>query len=178
MTALIALLLTFCFTVLPQTKPEPLDGVNRPFHDQLLDSLAGRWRITGTIVGQPREMNLTADWVLNHQFLFLDEKDANAASGKPGYEAHIYIGYDNASERYVIHWIDIFGGRFSETLGYGTRNGNSIRFNFEYPDGPFHNTFTWNAQEKSWHFFLEQKDAQGMWKTFAGQTATRVKSRI
>jgi hypothetical protein len=77
------------------------------------------------------------------------------------YEAHIYIGYDNASDRYVIHWIDIFGGRFSEILGYGTRSGNSIKFVFEYPDGPFHNTFTWNSGDNSWRFFLEQKGADG-----------------
>ncbi len=32
-------------TALPQTKPEPLDGVNRPFHDDLLDHIAGRWKI-------------------------------------------------------------------------------------------------------------------------------------
>jgi hypothetical protein len=160
---------------MPQSKPEPLDGINRPFHDDLLDHLAGRWKITGTIVGQQREMELTAEWVLNHQFLFLDEKDSTAVAGKPAYEAHIYIGYDNASERYVIHWIDVFGGRFSETLGYGTRAGNSIKFIFEYPDGPFHNTFTWNPGDKSWHFFLEQKNAEGKWKAFADQTATRVK---
>jgi hypothetical protein len=41
------------------------------------------------------------------------------------------------SERYVAHWIDVFGGRFSETLGYGKRAGDEIDFIFEYPDGPF-----------------------------------------
>ena len=158
-----------------QTKPEPLDGVNRPFHDDLLDHLVGRWKVTGVVVGQKREMDLTAEWALNHQFLFLDEKDTTTVPGKPGYEAHIYVGYDNASERYVLHWIDIFGGRFSETLGYGTRAGDSINFVFEYPDGPFHNTFTWNPENKSWRFFLEQKDEDGKWKTFADQTAVRVK---
>jgi len=175
MTNLFALLLTFCLTAFPQSKLEPLDGVNRPFHDDVLDHLEGRWKISGVILKQPREMSLTAEWVLNHQFLFLDEKDANTSAGKPGYEAHIYIGYDNASERYVIHWIDIFGGRFSETLGYGSRAGNSIRFNFEYPDGPFHNTFTWSPQDQSWHFFLEQKGEEGKWKTFADQKAIRAK---
>ena len=167
--------LLLALTALPQTKPEPLDGVNRPFHDQLLDHLEGRWKITGVIVGRPREMDLTAEWVLNHQFLFLDEKDSTTVAGKPGYEAHIYIGYDNASDRYVIHWIDIFGGRFSETLGYSSRSGNSIKFVFEYPDGPFHNTFTWIPDDKSWHFLLEQKNAAGKWTVFADQKATRVK---
>jgi hypothetical protein len=160
---------------LPQTKPEPLDGVNRPFHDDLLDHHAGRGKIAGVNVGRQREMDLTAEWVLNHQFLFLEEKDATTVTGKPGYEAHIYIGYDNASDRYVIHWIDIFGGRFSETLGYGLRSGNSIKFVFEYPDGPFHNTFTWIPEDKAWHFLLEQKNAQGKWTIFADQNATAVR---
>lgn len=137
------------------------------------------WRVAGRspalLSASSAEMDLTAEWVLNHQFLFLDEKDAITIAGKPGYEAHIYIGYYNASERYVIHWIDIFGGRFSETLGYGARTGNSIKFVFEYSDGPFHNAFTWNPGDKSWRFFLEQKGVNGKWKTFADQTATRVK---
>lgn len=38
-------------------------------------------------------------------------------SSPPNYEAMVFIGYDNTSERYVVHWIDVFGGRFSETLG-------------------------------------------------------------
>lgn len=120
-------------------------------------------------------MEITAEWVLNHQFLSVIEKDATATPAKLAYEAHIYIGYDNTSERYVIHWLDIFGGRVSETLGYGTRDGNSIKFNFEYPDGPFHNTFFWNPPENSWRFLLEQKDTAGKWKTFADQTARKIK---
>ena len=171
-------LILFLFALLPsvqQSKPEPLDGPNRIFRDGLLDNLQGRWKLTGIVMRSPREMDLSAEWVLNHQFLLVHEKDTAAGKGKIPYEAQIYIGYDNASDRYVIHWIDIFGGRFSETLGYGTRSGNSIKFVFEYPDGPFHNTFTWNPEEKSWRFFLEQKDAEGKWKTFADQKALRAK---
>jgi len=37
----------------------------------------------------------------------------------------------------VLHHLAIFGGRYSETLGYGARNGNEVRFVFEYPDAPF-----------------------------------------
>lgn len=168
----LSLLATAAFA---QGTPEPLDGPNHPFHDDLLDHLQGQWKVTGTIRNKPREVDLTAEWVLNHQFLLVHQKDAPQADGKLGYEAQIYIGYDNTSDRYVVHWIDIFGGRFSETLGYGTRQGNSIRFNFEYPDGPFHNTFTWIPQENAWHFVLEQKDAAGKWKNFADQTARKVK---
>jgi hypothetical protein len=36
-------------------------------------------------------------------------------------QAWIFLGFDHRSERYVAHWIDMFGGRASETLGFGTR---------------------------------------------------------
>ncbi|HLO00023.1 MAG TPA: DUF1579 family protein [Pyrinomonadaceae bacterium] len=97
-------------------------------------------------------------------------KDVNA---RPIYEAMVFIGYDNASERYVAHWIDVFGGRFSESLGYGTRAGNSIRFVFEYPDGPFLNTFTWNAETRTWTFLMQHKNAAGMWVRFAEDSLRR-----
>jgi hypothetical protein len=163
------LLLFLLLTALAASAQESLDGPNHVFHDDLLDHLQGSWKVTGPIRGHPAEVHLTAEWVLNHQFLHIHQKGISSP-----YEAEIYIGYDNASERYVAHWTDIYGGRFSETLGYGTRSGDSIRFVFEYPDGPFHNTFTWDPKTKSWHFFLEMKDSAGKWKTFADQTAVKV----
>jgi hypothetical protein len=159
--------------VLPALAQEPLDGPNRVFHDDLLDNLQGQWKLTGPVMGRPMDMQLTAEWMLNHQFLHIHQKALNSPAGQVPYDAEVYIGYDNASDRYVVHWIDVYGGRFSETLGYGTRSGESIRFNFEYPDGPFHNTFTWNPQAKNWRFLLEQKDAAGTWRTFADQQAAK-----
>jgi hypothetical protein len=159
----------------PQDKPQPLDGPNRLFHDDLLDNLQGQWTLKGHIAGHPGDAELDATWVLNHQFLKLHEKGKAAIPGRPLYEADVYIGYDNASERYVIHWIDIYGGRFSETIGYGQRSGNSIKFVFEYPDGPFHNTFIWNPDSKSWRFLLEQKNDAGKWGVFSDRTGVRSK---
>jgi hypothetical protein len=49
------------------------------------------------------------------------------------YEARVYIGYDSTSKNYVVHWIDMFGGRVSETLGHGTREGNSIKAGVQLP---------------------------------------------
>jgi hypothetical protein len=175
MMRLVFLILAAGLAALPQTKPEPMDGPNRPFNDDLLDNLQGQWKPTGMIVGHPGDADLDAAWVLNHQFLKIHEKGTAVIPGRPMYEADVYIGYDNSSERYVAHWIDIYGGRFSETLGYGTRSGNSIRFVFEYPDGPFHNTFTWNPESKSWRFLLEQKNNLGKWSVFADRMAVKAK---
>src|SRR3954447_15321599 len=118
----------------PALGQEPADGRNRIFRDELLDKLVGTWKLTGKMTGRTVENSVRAEWVLNHQFLLVHMKDVAVPAA---YEAMVYIGYDNASERYVVHWLDNFGGRFSETLGYGTRFGNSIKFVFEYPDGPF-----------------------------------------
>jgi hypothetical protein len=104
MARILPLLLVMAMAAFPQTKPEPLDGPNRPFHDDLLEHLQGRWKLNGTVMGQSREMELTAEWVLNHQFLLLREKDTSTISGHPLYDADIYIGYDNTSDRYVVHW--------------------------------------------------------------------------
>ena len=129
----------------------PLDGRERIFRDELLDTLVGDWKVSVKFKTRTAE---NTEWVLNHQFLLLHMKDLNTP---PQYEANIYIGYDNTSDRYVAHWIDVFGGRFSETLGYGTSNGNSINVVFEYPDGPFLNTFTWSKDKNSWTFLIQQK---------------------
>ena len=143
---------------------EPLDGPNATFKDELLENLVGDWKLSRQIRGRTVENSAKVEWILNHQFLRIHMKDVQTPST---YEAMVFVGYDNASERYVVHWIDVFGGRFSETLGYGKRDGNSIKFVFEYPDGLFHNTFTWNAADKTWTFLMEQKNQQGKWTRFA-----------
>jgi hypothetical protein len=140
-----------CATARPCAGQDPLDGPARVFRDDLLDHLVGRWTLTRTIRGKVVENVVDADWVLNHQFLRLTMRDI---ATPPAYEAVIYIGYDNTSERYVAHWIDVYGGRFSETLGYGKREGNILRWVFEYPDGPFHNTFQGERSRDSRAFVL------------------------
>lgn len=167
----VSLLTCFGLFAASSAAQQPLDGRERIFHDELLDNLVGEWKITRKFKTRTAENNAKVEWVLNHQFLLIKMRDVN---NPPQYEANIYIGYDNASDRYVAHWIDFFGGRFSETLGYGTRSGNTIiKFVFEYPDGPFHNTFTWNKDKKSWTFLMEQKDSTGNWTLFAEDTLVR-----
>ena len=146
-------------------KAEPLDGVNRPLRDTVLDQLVGHWQVNRTMGGASSGSTVDASWVLNHQFVQFHYLP-NAGSSQP-YEAIVYIGYDNMSDRYVVHWLDIFGGRVSETMGFGSRAPNGMRFNFEYPDGPFTNTFTFDPSTRGWNLVLRQKNARGEWTTFA-----------
>jgi hypothetical protein len=140
-------------------------GVPQPvFHDELLDQLVGVWNLTGAARGQPVHEAVFAEWVLNHQFLMIHRKQMDGPN-----ESFLYIGYDNVSDRYVVHRLDNMGGRGSEFLGYGLRTGDKIQFVYEYPTRPFRQTLTWDTKEKSWQFLLESKERQG-WTTFATET--------
>ena len=153
----------------PKPSPPPPDGPQARFEDPLLDELAGEWRLTRAI-GTRREENLVdAGWILNHQFFRLHMIDVKSP---PGYEALVLIGYEHADRRYVIYWLDVFGGKFSEK-GFGVREGDTIRFEFPYPDGPVRNTFTWNAGARTWRSLIEQHDEQGRWSVFAEDTLRR-----
>ena len=144
------------------------------FRDDLVEHMAGRWKVSGQIMGHDAHHQVEAEWALNHQFLRIHEKtEAGAPTSEKPYEAIWFLGYDSTSERYVLHLLDVFGGRFSETLGYGTRDGNAIRFVFEYPDGPFHTTFAWSPEKDSWQWLMTQKDKNGNWKTFGELQLTR-----
>jgi hypothetical protein len=155
---------------------QDLDGPKHVFRDPLLDNLAGTWNLKGKILGHDADHIVEAEWVLNHQFLRIHEKDQNSAANVAvPYEAMIMIGYDNASDRYVVHWNDVYGGRFSETLGYGTQTGNEIRLIFEYPDGPFHTTFRWFPDSRHWTWHMQTRDKTGKWVDFAELTLVRAK---
>ncbi len=163
-TSIVLAAVTLSATAVGAQQPPPLDGPHRPFQDSLFEHLTGTWSMAGAVRGRPATYALRGDWVLNHQFLRLDMRDATEP---PAYQATVYIGYDNASERYVAHWLDAFGGRFSETLGYGQRSGGAVRFVFEYPDGPFHTTFTFDPAGGTWAILMEDRGADGAWREFA-----------
>ena len=167
-SSLVLLAATLLFSVATGAQAPP------PWKDPFVDHLAGAWKVEGTLVGQRAHHTVIAEWVLNHQFLRIEEKTSpDAPKTESSYDSLWFLGYDDVSERYVLHLMDIFGGRFSETLGYGTRNGNEIRFIFEYPDGPFHNTMRWVPEKETWEWLLEQKDKNGKWAPFADLHFTR-----
>ncbi len=140
---------------------EPVDG--------LLDQMTGTWTLTGTLLGRPANHCVEVQWILNHQFLQIHEKDKTDG----GYEALVLVGRDEKSERYVVHWNDIYGGRVSETLGYGVRSGDEIALVFEYPEGPFRTTFRWVPAKKQWQWVMRTKNDKGQWEDFGRMTLTR-----
>jgi len=161
--SLLAIASTLGIHPLRAQSPAPMDGPQRPFEDSLVGQLAGTWFMSGRMGSRPVGYDLHAGWVLGHQFLRLEMRDTARV---PAYEARVFIGRDNMSDRYVAHWLDVFGGRWSETLGYGTRTGQAVEFVFEYPDGPFRTTFARSATGV-WTVRMRQRAATGQWQDFA-----------
>jgi hypothetical protein len=145
------------------------DGPKRIFRDEFIDNLSGEWKLTRKIRGKEVENKVKAEWVLNHQFLQLHMTDV---ADPPAYEALVLIGYAHADKKYVAHWCDTYGGKFS-AVGYGKRSGDSIEFEFLYPDGPFYNTFTWDAKTTGWTFRMESRRKDGKRALFAEDTLRR-----
>ena len=143
--------------------------------DDLVDHMAGTWAMEGRVMGRDAHHKVQAEWVLNHQFLRIrEETDAGAPASEHRYEATWFLGYDPVSDRYVVHLLDMFGARYSETIGYGVRDGDSIRLVFEYPDGPFHTTYRWSPEKDTWQWLMEQKNKDGKWTNFADLKLTRL----
>jgi hypothetical protein len=136
-------LATILLTSLAMTPQQPIiaaddppDEPKRIFKDDFIENLVGDWKLTRRIRGTEVHNTVKAGWVLNHQFLQLHMKDvANPRT----YEALVLIGYSYTDKQYIAHWCDTFGGKFS-ARGFGKRSGDSIEFQFQYPDGPFFNS--------------------------------------
>lgn len=142
------------------------------FDDPFMDKIAGKWSAGGKIGGDSVIYHFEASWELNLQYMVLSFADT---ASNPQYTAKVFIGYDCISERYVCHWLDNFGGRFSETLGYGTRTRNKLEFRFEYPDGPFVNQFIYNEEQNTWQMHTTTKNREGVWVTFGDIYLKRIK---
>ena len=169
MRAILKILAAFMFVAMASAQQPPA------WQDDLVEHFAGMWKLEGTVAGRPAHHKVTAQWVLGHQFLEIHEQTAaDAPASESRYDALWFLGHDEVSERYVLHLMDVFGARYSEAIGYGTREGNELRFVFEYPDGPFHKRWRWLPETNAWEWHLEQKDKTGKWKPFADFKLTRM----
>jgi len=142
------------------------------FTDALLDNLVGDWHVARKYGdGRTAENTLHVEWVLNHQFLELHYRDS---ATPPKYEAMVFIGFDGKAQRYVIHWIDVFGGAASKTIGTGTldETAHTIYFQFNYLDSQFINGFGFDPPSKTWTSVMRQK-SKGPWTLFAQDKITK-----
>jgi len=162
-TCWVVLLTAVCAVAIAQVPPE--------LRDDFLDKLVGEWRVERKFPsGRTLESTVRGDWVLNHHFVELKYGYADTA---PQYEADVFIGYDDAGQSYVCHWVDVFGGRYS-ALGRGKIDNEkrSIEFRFESKEGALTNKFTFDAETKRWTSLIRQEE-KGAWKVFAEEKWAR-----
>lgn len=148
------------------------------FNDPLADHLSGKWVLTGQMDKGQVTHDITAEWVLAHQYLEIDEisREKNK-NGSPVYQAKVFIGWDAGKNIYDCVWLDDYGSISTQSLGYAKPNGNSIAFVFQNRDdaGGFHTTFTWHPESSTWSMDMDNVATDGKISPFARTTLTAAK---
>jgi hypothetical protein len=140
----------------------------------MLERLVGHWELSGTMMGRDLKQGCAASWALDGQFVNLSCRETREPPlAKVAYESVMFIGYDPVSERFVAHLMDVYGPRYSTTLGLGALEQQVIRLVFEYPESPLHTIMEWQSGAGSWKFTLLQKDKNGEWTNFAEKQLRR-----
>jgi hypothetical protein len=133
-----------CFISLAARAQQP------PLQDAFLDHLAGNWVSQGNFVGEQTTHDLSAEWILNHQYLLIHDVSRATENGHPAFDTKLYVGWDAAAKQYACVWLDNMGGLSPESLGYATRTGDELLLVFKHKDDETHLTFAYNAGTNSW----------------------------
>ena len=82
-----------------------------PINSPLLDHLAGKWVLQGTVGKQALTHDLDAEWVLQHHYLRFDEVSREKNDkGQPQYEATVFVAWNEKTKQYSCVWLDMYGG--------------------------------------------------------------------
>ena len=154
------------FILLATAIPGTAQAVTPPSEARpaILRALDGSWRMSGDIRGKQVTYSMSASAALQGTFTEMRMKDVQVPAQ---YEAVVFIGFDQASQTVIAHWMDNHGAKYSIAHGTGQVTGNSIQLLFPYQSGNFRNTMTYNAATASWTFVLESAQPDGSWKHFA-----------
>jgi len=152
----------------------PAGAQQATLRDPLLDHLVGHWVLEVRMDKGETTHDISAEWVLGHQYLELQEvsRDKNA-DGSPAYQALVFIGWDAKLKIYDCVWLDDYGSISTQSLGYATPSGDSIAFVFQDRDdaNKFHTTFTWR-KDGTWAMDMDA-EANGKLLPFARTVLTR-----
>ena len=162
-------ILFFSIVVLPGFSQQ------KTLQDTLLDHMCGKWVLRGLIAGQSTVHDITAEWVLNHQFVLIREVSREKdEKGNPQYQANVYVGWAESTAEYVCIWLDVWGGFAPESVGRAKRHFDKLPFDFRDSKGvaSFHTTFAYDKISDTW-FWMMDNDKGGALKPFARVSLTR-----
>lgn len=144
----------------------------------LLDHLQGRWVLEGTIDGKATIHDVEAAPVLNGQYVQLHEvSHERDATGRPEYEALVYLTWEPSRGEYSCLWLDSTGngGISNGVIGRATPAGDELRLLFRYPSGTsFHTTFAYDRKTDTWRWTMDGEE-KGRLVPFARLTMRRAK---
>jgi hypothetical protein len=150
-------------------------GGPRALEDDFLDRLVGKWVVTGTSHDLPVPESIQVDWVLNHQFVRIDQR---TTENRPGwnipYEALLFIGYDRVQKRYVLHALTVAGAS-GPPVAYGSRQGNEIKFEASDDQRTVDLRLIWRPESGTWRGVWGSQPVGGQWQAVTDLVLTRAK---
>jgi hypothetical protein len=162
------LLFALCLTAVAAAQQPPLDS-------PLLDRLAGKWVLRGTIAGKQTTHDVEAEWVLDHHYLRIHEiSQEKDSQGKPQYEATIYVAWNQDTKTFAAVWLDDYGGLATESIGVADPKENEFPFIFKDAKGAvnFSNDFLYDPKADTWEWRMDNVD-KGVTKPFGRVKLTR-----
>ena len=140
-----------------------------PINSPLLDHLAGKWVLQGTVGKQAVTHDLDAEWVLQHHYLrFHEVSREKNDKGEAQYEATVFIAWNEKTKQYSCVWLDVYGGATAESIGVAASKENELDFIFrdEHGETTFTNTFIYEPKTNTWENLLDNV-VKGEAKPFA-----------
>ena len=154
----------------------PAMAQEQGFQDELIDKMAGNWVMKGMIAGGEVTHDITAEWVLSHQYLsFHEVSREKEENGELAYEAIVFVGWDEPSGQYACLWLDSTGGGGlgAQAIGHAKPDGDVLAFLFNTGDGGFfHTTFVYNRDGDTWDWLMDM-ESEGKRLPFARVSLTR-----
>ena len=144
---------------------------------ELLERLAGKWVLEGTMAGKTVAHDVDAGPVLNGGYVQLHEVSRERdAQGRPAYEAIVYLTWEPSRGEYSCLWLD-------STSNTGITNGvtcrakpagDELQLLFTYPAGNhFHTTYAYDRKADTWQWRMDDEEEEGKLAPFARVTLRR-----
>jgi hypothetical protein len=132
----------------PQKSEDPI---------QLLNRLAGDWVLEGMLGGKHVTHDVTAEWILNHEYLRLHEVSRDRAkSGDATYEAIILFSWDTKANEYRCLWLDnTDGGGLSVPIARANQSEESIQIAVPAPYESLHPAFKYDKRTYTWQLLID-----------------------
>jgi hypothetical protein len=167
----VAFALAACATTPAAKARETADA---PAHE-LMGKLVGHWLLTGVIAGENVEHDVDAEWTLQGKYVRISEvAHETDDTGRPRYEATIFVGWLESAHHYVCVWLDNTEVASGEVTCTARQMADALPFEFRDAHGALMiaTTFTYHRADDAWDWRIDNVE-NGRTSTFATLTLRR-----